>query len=88
MGSLSKTIGVRAARIDYRLRINVAVQLDELERNKVAPDATTTMNNKCQNSAVYVRFFTCVTVHPEPPKLRVGGVEGRRFESCRSGQIF
>jgi hypothetical protein len=30
----------------------VVVQLDELERNKVAPDATPIMLNKWQNSGV------------------------------------
>jgi hypothetical protein len=52
----------------------VVVQLDELERNKMAPDATPTKLNKWQNSAVYARFFRCITVRPEPPKLRAGGV--------------
>jgi hypothetical protein len=52
----------------------VVVQLDELERNKTAPDATPTMLNKWQNSAVYARFFGCIAMRSEPPKLRAGGV--------------
>jgi hypothetical protein len=52
----------------------VVVQLDELERNKMAPNATQIMLNKWQNSASYARFFGCNAVQPEPPKLRAGGV--------------
>ena len=52
----------------------MVVQLDELERNKMAPDATPIMLNKCQNSAVYARFFGCIAMRSEPPKLRAGGV--------------
>ena len=52
----------------------MVVQLDELERNKMAPDATPIMLNKWQNSAVYARFFGCIAMRSEPPNLRAGGV--------------
>jgi hypothetical protein len=52
----------------------VVVQLDELEWNKMAPDATPIMLNKWQNSAVYARFFGCIAMRSEPPKIRAGGV--------------
>jgi hypothetical protein len=52
----------------------VVVQLDELERNKMAPVASPIMLNKWQNSAVYARFFGCIAMRSEPPKLRAGGV--------------
>ena len=52
----------------------MVVQLDELERNKMAPDATPIMPDKWQKSAVYARCFGCNAVHPEPPKIRAGGV--------------
>ncbi len=40
----------------------------------MAPDATPIMLNKWQNSAVYARFFGCIAMRSEPPKLRAGGV--------------
>ena len=50
------------------------VQLDELERNRMAPSATPTILNKWQNSAGYARVFGCMTMLFEPPKLAAGGV--------------
>jgi hypothetical protein len=52
----------------------VVVQLDELERNKMTPDAPPTVRNKCQNYAVYSKFFGRVAMRSQPPKLRAEDV--------------
>jgi len=52
----------------------VVVQLDELERNKMTPDAPPTVRNKCQNYAIHSSFFVRIAMRFQPPKLRAEDV--------------
>jgi hypothetical protein len=46
----------------------VVVQLDEIERNKVAPDATPSRSYKCRKSAIKSSIFRFRAMRFELPK--------------------